>query len=49
MTKPEVRQIARRMGLPVADKSESQEICFIPENDYRKFLKEKRRVYSRVF
>ncbi len=37
MTKPEVRQIARRMGLPVADKSESQEICFIPENDYRKF------------
>ncbi|WP_061244039.1 tRNA 2-thiouridine(34) synthase MnmA [Leptospira interrogans] len=41
MTKPEVRQIARRMGLPVADKSESQEICFIPENDYRKFLEKK--------
>ncbi len=41
MTKPEVRDIARRMGLPVANKAESQEICFIPENDYRKFLKKK--------
>ncbi|EKQ90329.1 tRNA-specific 2-thiouridylase MnmA [Leptospira borgpetersenii] len=41
MTKPEVREIARRMGLSVADKAESQEICFIPENDYRKFLEKK--------
>ncbi|PKA16964.1 tRNA 2-thiouridine(34) synthase MnmA [Leptospira haakeii] len=41
MTKPEVREIARRMGLPVAEKAESQEICFIPENDYRKFLAKK--------
>ncbi|EPG75720.1 tRNA (5-methylaminomethyl-2-thiouridylate)-methyltransferase [Leptospira fainei serovar Hurstbridge str. BUT 6] len=41
MTKPEVRDIARRMGLPVAEKAESQEICFIPENDYRKFLARK--------
>ncbi|ULH30515.1 tRNA 2-thiouridine(34) synthase MnmA [Leptospira weilii] len=41
MTKPEVREIARRMGLSVANKAESQEICFIPENDYRKFLKKK--------
>ncbi|EMF84234.1 tRNA (5-methylaminomethyl-2-thiouridylate)-methyltransferase [Leptospira weilii serovar Topaz str. LT2116] len=41
MTKPEVRDIARRMGLSVANKAESQEICFIPENDYRKFLKKK--------
>ncbi|EMP82277.1 tRNA (5-methylaminomethyl-2-thiouridylate)-methyltransferase [Leptospira santarosai str. CBC1531] len=41
MTKPEVREIARRMGLPVANKAESQEICFIPENDYRKFLEKK--------
>ncbi len=41
MEKSEVRDIARRMGLPVADKAESQEICFIPENDYRSFLKKK--------
>lgn len=41
MTKPEVREIARKMGLPVAEKAESQEICFIPENDYRKFLAKK--------
>lgn len=41
MQKSEVREIARRMGLPVADKPESQEICFIPENDYRSFLKKK--------
>lgn len=41
MQKSEVREIARRMGLPVADKAESQEICFIPENDYRSFLKKK--------
>ncbi|MCZ8238340.1 MAG: tRNA 2-thiouridine(34) synthase MnmA [Leptospiraceae bacterium] len=41
MQKSEVREIARRMGLPVADKPESQEICFIPENDYRKFLEKK--------
>lgn len=38
MTKTHVREIARRHGLPVAAKAESQEICFIPENDYRSFL-----------
>ncbi|MCS7204891.1 MAG: tRNA 2-thiouridine(34) synthase MnmA [Leptospiraceae bacterium] len=37
-TKSEVREIAKKYRLPVAQKSESQEICFIPENDYRKFL-----------
>jgi len=31
MTKGEVRQVAVRAGLPVADKSESQELCFVPE------------------
>ncbi|MDF3820220.1 tRNA 2-thiouridine(34) synthase MnmA [Leptospira sp. 96542] len=41
MDKTEVREIAKRMGLPVAEKPESQEICFIPENDYRSFLKKK--------
>lgn len=39
-TKEEVRQMARQRNLPVAEKPESQEICFIPENDYRKFLRE---------
>lgn len=38
MEKSEVRDIARRHNLPVAEKEESQEICFVPENDYRKFL-----------
>lgn len=41
MEKSEVREIAKRMGLPVAEKPESQEICFIPDNDYRSFLKKK--------
>ncbi|MDX1957574.1 MAG: tRNA 2-thiouridine(34) synthase MnmA [Leptospiraceae bacterium] len=39
MNKSEVREHARRLGLKmVSEKKESQEICFIPENDYRKFL-----------
>lgn len=41
MEKPAVREHARRFGLSVAEKAESQEICFIPENDYRTFLKKK--------
>ena len=36
--KSEVRDIARRLSLPTADKPDSQEICFVPEGDYRKFL-----------
>ncbi|MFA5038083.1 MAG: tRNA 2-thiouridine(34) synthase MnmA [Candidatus Omnitrophota bacterium] len=39
MTKEEVRAVARKKGLPVAEKPGSQEICFIPGNDYRAFLK----------
>lgn len=38
MTKPEIRDIARELGLKVADKVDSQEICFVPGNDYRAFL-----------
>lgn len=38
LTKDEVRRIAREEGIPTADKPESQEICFIPSNDYRAFL-----------
>ncbi len=38
LTKKEVREIALDRGLKVADKRESQEICFVPDNDYRGFL-----------
>jgi tRNA-specific 2-thiouridylase len=38
MTKPEVRELARRHGLALADKPDSQEICFVPGGDYKKFL-----------
>jgi len=38
MTKAEVRKKARRFGLPVAGRPESQEICFIPDNNYIGFL-----------
>ena len=38
-TKDEVRKIAREFALPVADKLASQEICFLPDRDYRRFLK----------
>lgn len=37
-TKKEVRAMAAKAGLTVAEKPESQEICFIPENNYREFL-----------
>ena len=39
LMKEEVRQIARRNGLPVSDKQESQDICFIPEDGYGAFLR----------
>jgi len=38
MRKDEVRSVAEDLALPVADKPESQEICFIPDDDYRRFL-----------
>ncbi len=38
LTKSQVRQVARRHGLPVADKPESQEICFVPDGDYAAFI-----------
>ena len=41
-TKTAVREMARRWGLPVADKAESQDICFVPEGDYRRFLERER-------
>jgi tRNA-specific 2-thiouridylase len=39
-TKQRVREIAAGLGLSVAVKPESQEICFIPDSDYPQFLKE---------
>lgn len=38
LTKPEVRAYARQLELVTADKPESQEICFVPTNDYAEFL-----------
>jgi len=38
LTKPEVREIARQHGLALAEKPDSQEICFIPGGDYKQFL-----------
>jgi tRNA-uridine 2-sulfurtransferase len=38
MTKPEVRTVARQHGLRLAEKPDSQEICFIPGGDYKRFL-----------
>lgn len=41
-TKPEIREFAEQLGLTrVADKPDSYEICFIPDNDYRRFLKDR--------
>lgn len=39
-SKEDVRKIARENNLQVADKKDSQEICFIPDNDYGKFLEQ---------
>lgn len=41
LTKKEVREKARELGLAVHERPESQEICFIPDNDYRQFLEQK--------
>ena len=38
LTKPEVREIARSVGLETAGKPESQEICFVPDGDYARFV-----------
>ena len=38
LTKPEVRREAHRLSLQVADKPDSQEICFVPDGDYASFV-----------
>ena len=40
-SKREVRQMAEKYHLPVAHKAESQEICFVPHDDYKAYLREK--------
>ena len=40
-TKAEIRQLAQEANLPVADKPDSQEICFIPSGNYREFLQDR--------
>lgn len=39
MEKPQIREIAHSLGLKVANKVDSQEICFVPGNDYKAFLR----------
>jgi tRNA-specific 2-thiouridylase len=38
MTKPQVRELARHYGLALAEKPDSQEICFVPGGDYKRFI-----------
>lgn len=42
LTKAEVRAHARRLGLAVHDKPESQDICFVPDRDYARVVRERR-------
>jgi tRNA-specific 2-thiouridylase len=42
LEKPEVRRLAAEAGLPVADKPDSQEICFVPSGDYRDLVRKSR-------
>jgi tRNA-specific 2-thiouridylase len=44
LTKDEVRAHARRLGLDTAEKPDSVEICFVPGNDYRSFVKQRQAV-----
>jgi tRNA-specific 2-thiouridylase len=39
-TKPQVRELAARFGLPTASKHDSQDLCFLGDGDYRRFLAE---------
>ena len=41
LSKDAVRDIARRLGLSVAEKPDSQEICFVPDGDYAAFIEKK--------
>src|SRR5581483_7569452 len=38
MNKPQVRELAAKHGLAIAEKPDSQEICFVPGGDYKRFI-----------
>jgi tRNA-specific 2-thiouridylase len=40
LTKAQVREMARERGLPTADRDESMELCFVTDDDYRRFLRQ---------
>lgn len=40
LSKPQVRELARELDIPVAEKHDSQEICFVPNGDYAAFIRE---------
>lgn len=44
--KSDTRDIARKIGIKVAEKSDSQDICFIPDGDYIGFVRERLRAFS---
>ncbi len=44
LTKNEVRRKAKELGLSVCDKPDSQEICFVPDNNYSDFIKKYRNI-----
>ena len=44
--KPEIRSFAQELGLRVADKKDSQEICFVPDGDHAAFIRRRRGVSS---
>lgn len=48
-SKQQVRELARQMGLPVAEKADSQEICFVPDGDYASFIEAYLRSRGQVF
>ena len=39
-TKDEIREMAEKIGLPVAHKPDSQDICFVPDGDYATYIEE---------
>jgi tRNA-specific 2-thiouridylase len=45
-TKVEIRELAKQAGLRVHDKPDSQEICFVPDNDYAAFIRRYRGEYD---
>ncbi len=43
LSKPEIRELAEKNGIPVAQKKDSQEVCFIPDNDYISFIEKEKK------